>query len=166
MARIDSTPDVIFPLLVARLINQVSGLDASSCFLSLDPDEIPGATSGDYVVVVSPSPQFRFDQSIFTGAEEYGAMATWHAAITIHSTANIDEPGRDTEFLASQALGVTAKATQVAKAILGFDPVDGNGNYVLAQPIQPSDGAIDRPTRSQGSIQFGVEITFVWDLIS
>jgi hypothetical protein len=166
VARIDSTPDVIFPLLVDRLIDQVDGLGASNCFLSLEPDTVPGTISGDFCVIVSPAPHWRFDESLFDGGEEELAHVVWQVVFTIHCLANVDEAGRDAEFFTNKTLGVMRTATNVLKAILGFDPVDGDGNKVLAQPIQPSDGSIDRETRNQGFLQFGTSINFNWDLTS
>ena len=170
MARLEAgtTPNLIFTQIVARLIDQVSNASVSTCYLSLDPDDLPAASSGEFIFVVTPAVSGSFDGGLFDGGSQNQATTRWPVVVTVWSTVVRDEAGHDAQFLTHATLGVIAQGTLVVKALAGHDLQDAEDtpSEILAQPIFPSDAALDRraPPKGKGFIQFGFEIIFDWDL--
>lgn len=165
MARNASTLDEILLRVVARLIDQITDANASTCYISLDPDVLPAPNPGEIVYVVSPSPSGQFDESDQDAGGTDLAVVFWPLVITIHNTAINDETGHDTEFLTNASRGVVGKATGVLKALLAHDLQDASSNEILAQPLIASDAAVERvKSTRRGSIQFGFSMKILWDL--
>lgn len=163
MARISTTPEVVFQAIVDLLIANIEDATEDTCYLSLDPDLIRSSSS-DFVYVVSPNAACHFDEGLFDGGRLEQVHVTWPVAVTVHTIHNNDYPGEDGEFIGNASYGVMPPITNVAKYFLGADPTNDAGNYILAQPIFPYSGTIDRPTRSQGSMQLYGSVEFTWDL--
>ncbi len=169
MARaFSTTPDLIFTQIVARLIDQVSNANDSTCYISLDPDDLPAANAGEFIFVVTPAVSGNFDDGLFDGGGQSQTTVRWPVVVTVWSTVIRDASGHDTQFLTHATLGIIAQGTLVLKALAGHDLQDAEDtpSEILAQPIFPSDAALDRrdPPSGKGFIQFGFEVIFDWDL--
>ncbi len=169
MTRLSSTTlNLILTQIVARLIAQVSNANASTCYISLDPDDLPAASSGEFIFVVTPAVSGQFDGGLFDGGGQSQATVRWPVIVTVWSTVIRDESGHDAQFLTHATLGVIAQGTLVLKALAGHDLQDAEDvpSEILAQPIFPSDAALDRrdPPKGKGFMQFGFEVIFDWDL--
>lgn len=165
MARNESTLDAILLRVVARLIDQIADANASTCYLSLDPDTLPSPNPGEIVYVVTPASSGQFDESSLDGGGNALCVIQWPLVITIHNTAINDEVGHDAQFLTNSTRGVVGKTTGVLKALVAHDLQDASSNEILAEPLIPSDAAVERvPATKRGSIQLGFSMLIDWDL--
>lgn len=163
-----TTLDEILTQIVARLIDQITAATAATCYLSLDPDSLPAGNPGGTFFVVSPAIAGNFDGGMFDGGGQNQTTVVWPIVVTVWNTSILDESGHDTQFITNATLGVVVNGTLVLKALAGHDLQDTEvtPNEILAQPIFPSDAAIDRrePSKGKGFMQFGFNVTFDWDL--
>jgi hypothetical protein len=163
-----TTPDVIWPRIVDRLIDQITTATTSTCYLSLDPNRLPSPNPGEFIYVVTPAVSGQFDEGAFDGGGPDMATVRWPVVVTVHSIAMNDESGRDAEFIANATRGIVAKGTEVVKALAGHDLQDEEApsQDLLAQPIFPDNAALDRdnPQKGSGLIQFGFMVIFDWNL--
>jgi hypothetical protein len=162
--RVYTTPEYVFKKIVEAIREGVEGANSENCFLSLDPDDLERAISGAFAYVVSPNAACQFDPGLFDGGRQEQVVVTWPVAVTVHTLSNVDTPGEDAEFLGCGEESVCPPITLVAKVFWGLDPTNDDGNYILAQPVFPYSGHVDRPTRSRGSLQLFGEVKFGWDL--
>lgn len=168
MARTDTTLDEILTQVVARLRDQISDANDSTCYLSMDPNDLRAPNSGEFIYVVTPATSGRFDDGAFDGGGQSMTTVNWPIVVTVHSLAMLDETGRDASFITHATLGIVAKGTNILKALAGHDLQDAEDvpSEILDQPIFPSDAALDRsqPEKGKGLMQFGFMVVFDWDL--
>lgn len=167
MARSTTTLAEVLTRIVARIIAQVTDATVSTCYMSLDPMALPAPNPGDFIYVVSPHTNGQFDDRLFDGAGTSDVHVSWPIVVTIHSTAINDESGRDTEFLTNATRGIVTQAGLILKALAGHDLQESTDtDEILAQPIIPSDAALNRtqPEKGKGFMQFGFMVQFDWDV--
>jgi len=163
MARTNADPELILERIAARLIDQLEGVSAANCFAVLAPtrDAVPNAADFIYHVSLVSG---QFDSGAFDGGGNEQATVHAQLAVTIWSTRDLDQVGRDRKFLVDPGLGLLPKAKKVLLALSGHDLEDESGNELLDQPFFPADFHIERLERNLGSIQIGFSIVFDWDL--
>lgn len=161
MARIDSRLDTILLAIVARLIAQVSGADAASCYLSIDDGEIAGSAD-DFVLVVSPHGG-SFDDGALDGGGQNVAADYFAFSVTVYSAAMLDENHRDTVGLTDATRGLILKHREVLKALTVHDLLSGSDNILRDVPM-PTMYEFGKNGRGQIFVRQVFRLSFDWDL--
>ena len=161
MAYADSKIETILPLIVTRLISQLS-LSTATCFLG-DRDEEHSPNPGTAYYVVFPDGG-RFDDSLFAGGGREQLCADAIFGVKIISRLMLDRPGVATQVFTHATHGLMPKMHSVLDALAAFEPSSG-GNTLVREVVQPLDW--QGPTRkakdlSELIVRFGC--LFDWDL--
>lgn len=160
MAYSDSKLDVILPLIVTRLISQMSQ-SAATCFLGDPEEEYPNPGHVYYVVYFDGG---RFDDSLWGGGGREQLACDAIVGVKIVTRNQLDEPGRDNQKLNHATLGLFPRLHAVLDALAGFEIVSGSDPQVR-EVLQP----LDIPTRikrAKGSASLTVRFgcLFDWNL--
>lgn len=158
-----TTPDEVLLSIKRRLIDVIADGTDSSVYLSSVPDELP-PNAADFMYEVAFSGGQMLD-----GEMAGGGVNTIHVvgavAVTVHSTVQIDEAGRDDEYLTSGELGILPRVTQVLRALAVHDLENEGGEQILAEPMRPVDAQVPSHTpRRRGFSSVGFSVEFDWDL--
>lgn len=153
--------DDILTAIVTRLRSQL-GLDAATCFLSLNPDNTPNPNPGTFFLVVSPMAG-DFDEGNFAGGATQQATIQAGVIVRVYSPVQVDEPHHDTEWLTNTTLGIIERMRLVLKALAGHD-LENNGEGILSQPIFPQSQTFGRFDRSLGYGELTFTVLFDWNL--
>lgn len=169
MARetVSSTLDTILTRVHARLITVCTGSTHNNTYLSTVSLELP-PSSDEVVFEISPSQSLTFDDPHFTGAGRNAMHVSFQINVTIHSTVQSDEVGRDTEYLTHADRGIVKYMTAVLSALADHDLLDLDGNQLLSQPLRPLQAHIPpKDDRSRGyvTLVFGCEFDWYIDPI-
>lgn len=155
--------DAILSAIVARLIAQVSGCNAATCYLCLNPDAVPSPNPGDFVYVVAPTGG-EFDDALFDGGGQNQATVNAGVIVKIHSPVQLDEARHDAQFLTHSTLGVLEKSRLVMKALADWSPADGGANEITRNPLIPANYGITHSQRQLGAVELTFHLTYDWDL--
>lgn len=162
MARDKGTFDAILLAVVARLIDQVGGFNAATCYLSLNPDALPMPNPGTIICVVAPT-SGAFDEAMFEGGGIEQTNSVSGIIVKIHSPVQLDEVHRDAVFLTDESLGLIGKVRLIIKALADWSPTVG-ADEQTRDPLIPSDFAFTRNSRSLGACELTFRLSFDWDL--
>jgi hypothetical protein len=163
MARISTTPDVILARIKARLIDQVDGATAHTCWITDDPDAVPAPAPAKQWYVVAPATEGTFRAGEFDGGGQNQMTVDTRIAITVHNIEMLDQVGRSEVWYGGR--GILPAGLPVLKAIAGYDLTDASGNQILAQPIFPASFNMERDTKNKrGSLMLTFDIVFDWDM--
>ena len=160
--RIATTQDAVLLAIVDRLRLQLS-LSNSQCFLSVQPEAQPTVNQNLWMTV-SPE-DGRIDESAFAGGGQETLFEETFAVITIFSAMRLDRPEHSISFLTEAARGVLIAKRKVLKALAGFDPVNGDGDLILNEPMIPT--SCPRPLNDRqriGDVQLWFSLSYRWDM--
>lgn len=165
MARSLGKLKVILPAVVDRLIDQIEGVTKANCYVALNPDSLPNGGVGGILYVVSPT-SGRFDDAYFEGGGVEQLFANAGLVVKIHSPLQLDQAGRDIEFLTDEAHGILDRATDVLAALSNWSPEDVSGNPQTRDPLYPMGYTLTRAGRSIGAIELEFACNFDWNVTS
>lgn len=159
------------PLLLAvveQLKAEISGLEESTCFISLNPDDEPADTPGSLWITVSPGGG-QFDKELWTGGGREQATVDTTFTVAVHSPVQLDQKGRDVEVLTNESLGVLQMLDQVIDTLSGWDYITDLGDPTeethTRDPLVPSGWTYpQRPTDRHGWIGMVFEVKFDWEM--
>lgn len=147
---------------VARLIAQVSGLNASTCFIS-DSPEPPAASQNNLFVTVAPVGS-RFDEEAQVGAGAAELIEYAGVSVTIWSDMKLDRNEQAKYLLTDASRGLLAVKKAILKALVGHNLQVSGGDGLVAymravncSPPGYTQGGLGRMT-----LMFSTE--FLWDL--
>ena len=158
----ETTPELVYERTVDRVKDIVPDANPATCFLSLNPHVTP-PTPGQFFYVITPPP-FQVDQGCFEGGGNEQLQIRQIFTVTICSAVQLDHPQQDTQFLIHGALGVIKRWSHVLKALSNHELADTDGNWILAEPIRPTEGVAYKDDRTLGAMQLGFEICYDIDL--
>jgi len=164
MARVDSSPDEILTAFINRIISKVGDATADSCFISDDPDEIPAANPSDWIYVVSMSPTGSFHEGNMVGGGRNQITVETKLILTVHSTAQNDEPGHAVRMFTDPTRGLLPKLGVCLWALAIEELTNPAGDNILSHPLHPDQYHWMRKDRTQSNIQQGFDVEFDWDL--
>ena len=162
MARIDSRLDTILTAIVDRLIAEVTGANAASCYLAIEGEDEISGNPGEFILVVSPGGG-NFDDGALDGGGQNQATDYFDFAVKVYSSVMLDQFGRDTTALTDATKGLIAKHFDVLQALTVFDLTDGTDN-ILRDVIMPRNYEFGRNGRGQGYVRQAFRLSFDWDL--
>lgn len=164
--RIPSTLDQILLATINRLIDKIASANPGNTYLSLQHEDDLPPNASDVAYEVSPSMNFRFVPGEFTGGGHNMIHTLTHILVTPHIIIDKDQEGRDTYFLTHAARGACKRLTDILRALSAFEPLNDDGEYLLAQPMRPLEGQIPpKRDRTSGLVDIAFEIEFDWDII-
>lgn len=158
-----TTPDEVLLSVKRRLIDVIADGTDSSVYLSSVSSELP-PNAADFMYEVA------FEGGSFGDAEMAGGgTSTLHVVgsvvVSIHSTVQIDETGRDDSYLASRELGILPRATSVLDALAVHELENELGEWILSEPMRPVDTQVPSHTdRRRGFASVGFSVEFDWDI--
>jgi len=161
MARIDSRLDTILLAIIARLIAEVDGADAASCFLAIDDEQVTGNADG-FILVVSPNGG-NFDDGALDGGGQNQATDYFTFSVTVYSTTNLDMGGQDSAALTDTALGLIAKHRDVLQALTVHDLLSGSDNILRDVPM-PTTYDFGKSGRGLCYVRQSFKLSFDWNL--
>ena len=165
MARLSyTTPTLVYTSIVDRLIASIPMANPTTCFLSLNPDIRP-PMPGRFFYVVSLPPG-SVDLPNFEGGGNEFIELRQIFTVSINSTVMLDKPQTDVEFLTHQTLGILTEWLRVLNALSNHELLDSSSNEILAEPMRPTEIALEKRTREIGSMQCGFEVCYDVDLSS
>lgn len=154
----------LLPLIVARLVEHIPGMNEATCFVSLNPRLHPDPTPGNVWLTVTPGAG-SFEEGQWDGGGRWVAEADTTFTVTAHSPLQLDERGRDTVFLHESSMGLLVVMDQVLEALAGYDPVDELNQQCLIEAVQPNGWDMpERQVDTLGSIGLVFTVKFDWDL--
>lgn len=167
MARVSGKLDAILAAIVARIIAQVSGANAATCYLCLNPDTLPVPNPGDFVYVVAPTSGRFDDRNWDGGGQDQATVDPAGVVVKIHSALQLDEAQREATFLTDTTHGILEKWRLVVKALTAPDwnpAASGSGDILVRDPLIPADFAMTRSNRGLGAIEQNFRFSFDLDL--
>lgn len=162
--RVPATQDAILLAVVARLQTELS-LSPSECFLSCHPEATPSVNHNLWMTVSAEDGQI--DGSAFAGGGKATLFEETFAVVTIFSAMRLDRTEHSTSFLTDTARGVLIHKRKVLKALAQFDPTNGDGNFILNEPMIPT--SCPRPLNDRqriGDVQLWFSLSYQWDMTS
>lgn len=160
-----STLDTILTRLHARIIAACAAATDDNTYISTVSSELL-PNPDEVVFELSPSQSITFEDGHFTGAGRYAMHVVCQLNVTIHSTIQQDEVGRDTIYLTNSDRGIIKYMTQVLSALADHDLLDASGNQLLSHPLRPMQAYIpprDDRTRGYVTMSFGCEFDWYID---
>lgn len=160
-----STPDIILTRAHSRIVaacdsatNDNTYISTTSTELPPNPDEIM------YEIGLAPTLSFEYDGGgHFTGAGRNAVHVKGQLSVTIHSTLQADEVGRDLQFLTHADRGIIQYMTEILNALTGHELLDESGNELLSQPLRPIQAHIPpKDDRSRGYVTILFDLEFDW----
>jgi hypothetical protein len=131
-----------------------------------DDDESEGPTKADQYVLIRVSPG-RVVKASFVGTGRVASRMERDITVTLWTRLAADEQRSDAEWLSHPSIGHLQAEHKLWDALLGFQPVDDDGDWIVAAPIVPE--SVDAPKKARrrkgwghSSVRFTVE--FVLDL--
>lgn len=160
--RVNTTQIAVLQAVVARLQAALT-LSDLQCFLSVHAE--PNATV-DQNLWITVSPEMgHFDDDLFAGAGRNAVAENTWAVITIFSEPRLDRTGRDDVLLADPVVGVLSMKHRAINALTGFDPVNGDSNFILMEPMSPTNSPKPLSDRKKiGDVQLWFSTNFTWDI--
>ena len=158
--------------IVTRLIAEISGFNASTCFLTCQPlQELPeNIKTGAVVCSVSPAGG-PFDESAYAGGGENVLIEDAAVHVVLYNNVRTDRRRHDVESLTKASEGLLTVKRLVLKALAGHRLQDGSSNELLVEhgvmPIQsdsPRSQWDDEKRRGIGDIGLLFRTPFLWDL--
>ena len=162
MARQSGKLDEILNAIVIRLRDQISDFNSSNCYLSMDPDAIP-QSPGEFTCVVAPT-SGSFEEAFLDGGGQQQCTSAGGFVAKVHSPVQLDDLGRDVEFLTHDSLGLIELMRLVLKALVAWSPKDDLGNELTRDPLLPANFAFTRTRRSLGAVEITFHLSHDWDL--
>ncbi len=168
MANGSDTLDDLLNAVIARLVQQIPECQTSNTFLCMDAWDVPGPSSGRYIVAVAPlAGSFPEGNTVGGGEEDLRVQTGFD--VVIHSALVLDQPKRETAFFTDQAKGVIQMMTAVLRALTNWTPVDSNGSHLVADAIAPTTFSFGRKKGSKTGARLGSagiewHLSFDWDL--
>lgn len=152
----------ILNAVVARLISQISGLTASTCFLSDAPEPAANVT-GSTFLTVAPSGS-RFDEEAQIGAGEQELIEYAGVSVTIFTKMQLDRVEHATSLLTEETRGLLAMKKSVLKALVGHNlqVAAGDGLVAYMRAVNASAPGYTQSGLGRLSLMFSTE--FLWDL--
>lgn len=161
---IPTTQDVVLDRVVARLIAQVSGLNAANCYQTVEP--YPSADVGHGTFChVSPGPG-QYGQEALAGGginTPFENASTW---VTVFTRVRLDQPNHAERILKDASRGLLTFKRLILKALVGHNLLDANGNPLLIDYIYPTQ-ATQPQLNEQDKVAFvsvAFNTNFEWDL--
>lgn len=133
---IGTTPDLILLAFLRQLQGSMEA-DRESIFLTAQENgtdyEPPSAAPGLFIYTLTPGP-IQFDGTIIDGGGNSTLASKIPIVVTVWSTVQLDETGRDTVALTDAQHGIVPRLTQVLGALSQFYPDDGTGAALIKEP--------------------------------
>lgn len=159
---IATTLEPVLLRILDRLIDQIREANKVNTYLSTLPNELFPNPS-EYMFEVSPGEQWSFDPGHMTGAGKNALHAVGSVKITIHHTGQLDQAGRDTEYLTGSVRGVMRLVTKVLDALSNHELADSDERPLLSQPLQPKAMYIPpKDDRRKGFVTIEFSCEFDW----
>jgi hypothetical protein len=140
-ARLPSYLEDILAAIAAQLASATS-LPPSAIHMTLDPNEPPPVKTGQTMLTYCPA-SFPLDQPEFAGASIVAPTFNGVLEVSLWIRVLLDQPGRAEAYLTNQVKGglalmrkIMGSNTQPSTGLLGFDPLDDQGNPLLKQPMR------------------------------
>ena len=150
---------------IVKQLQTALGLTESACFLSVHPEAQPTVNQNVWLTV-SPE-DGQFDDGAWGGGGQAVLIENTWAVITIFSAMRLDRPEHDVAFLTDVVRGVLTVKRKVLKALGTFDPVNSSADFILCQPMAPTNSP--RPLNDRlriGDCQLWFSTIFLWDIES
>jgi len=135
-----------------------------TCFLSLDPDQLP-PSPGDMICIVAPL-NGTFGQDYFTGGGKEQMQVDSGFVVKIHSPLVLDEVQREADFLTDQSLGVISVARQVLNILSEWAPTNEDGDQIIRDLVSPSSFSFTRSNERIGAVELMFRLNFDWNVTS
>jgi len=140
-ARLPSYLEDILAAVAAQLAS-ATGLPPSAIHMTLDPNEPPPVKTGQTMVTYTPT-NFPLDLPEFAGAGIVAPTFNGVLEVSVWLHILLDQPNRAEAYLTNQLKGglalmrkIMGSNTQPTTGLLGFDPLDDQGNPLLKQPMR------------------------------
>ena len=138
-------------------------VDPSLCFLSLQSDEetVGRAPSDQFVKIYLE--EFPAFQAGLTGGGNELLMIEGIWVISIFSRYAADVDWADDSYILDSSNGLLVKWDELLESIHMFDPTDGDGNFLLVEPMRLATGyrmVKQKPIAGWGRIGAPFEIKF------
>lgn len=156
--------------IVARLRDILKPANEATCYLSLDPDEVPSGP-GDHCYSVSPL-SGKAREGAWEGAGIRGLAVHSGCIVTIHLPTLSDELTRDVVAITGESLGLIRKASAVISALApstADDPavrgwIPTKEDYSLTSPFRFLGYSLHRhENKAIRSIELTFQFEFDWD---
>lgn len=155
-----STLDVILVRVHARIIAACPSATNDNTYISTVSSELP-PSSDERMLEIAPSQVWTFEPGHFTGAGRNAVHMIGQISVTIHTTLQADEVGRDLQFLTHSDRGIIILMNEVLNALSDHDLVDASGNELLSHPLRPSQAHIPpRDDRTRGFLTLLFDVEF------
>jgi hypothetical protein len=165
MARIPTTQSTVLERVVARIIEAVPPLNATTCFLSLDP-EPDQRLSQNLFCTVSPMGG-EFDQGALAGGGFHTPFENSGVIVSVWSAMALDRPEHAAKVLNDATRGLLRIKRKLLRALTGHDLLDADGNGILIDLMAPLQAQHPRAGSSHEKLT-GFSLTFStnfeWDL--
>lgn len=162
VVRVSTTPATILTRVTDRILAEVAEATPHNTYVSTRDDELP-PNPDEVMFQLGMSVHSDVEQELVTGAGNQDIHLRHQISVTIHSTVQRDEVGRDLQYLTDDSQGMLQRVTSVLGALSGHDLVDGSGNELLAQPLRPSKVVVPpRDDRRRGKVTVLFDVEFDW----
>ena len=142
---IPTSLDVILPVLRARLVS-VTGLPAERVG-ALQRNDVPFNAHGDNYVFLRVEDS-SFDMADIIGAGRIDSREEVLLSLTVRSRLATDEANMDWKWLTDESYGNLRLRHRCIDALLCFQPLDDDGNWLVTEPIKPT--TTRRPRKEEG----------------
>jgi hypothetical protein len=159
MPRIATTPKAIVSAVVARIVDQVGGLSADTCYVA-HPRQAFRVSPGDVFATV------WLDGATLDAGQLDGGQVTAAGSIsvTIHSAVLLDQAGRDGLALSDAGRGVLATIDDVLGALALYD-LESAGEKILRRPLRPMEVKAPRGDTSTRDLHAAARTVIVFDAL-
>lgn len=174
MPQIPTTQDVVLTKILERIRSQVTyvvdgqnvAFNETTMFLAWSADQAAESQpSHNYVWGCVVPLQGTPGDAEFIGAGKNFLNEYTGCTVMFFTTRRADQGGH-AKYVMTDTAGLLAMKRKILKALTEFIPVDGSGNLLLTNPMQPI--SCDPPRRPDGSQIADLAVTFTtdfeWDL--
>lgn len=151
----------ILKALKARLIAKM-GFPQERVLISLQALNPPFRSQAEQYCILFPSAG-HFPEEIFEGSGRVETRTVRRTSAVLWTRSGLDEEDRDEIRLTDQSLGHLDFEHKMFDALIAFQPVDSQNNWLVYQPIKPQ--AISAPMKAQDILWIASEFQFDVDYI-
>lgn len=162
---ISTTKDEVLDRVLARLIDQVSNFNESTCFLSVNAEPVQNTRHNLYAKV-SPTAG-SFEEGVLIGGGVNTVFYDGGVAVTVFSDIKLDRVDHDSSLMNDESRGLFVLETKILKALAGYMLTNSDGSDILTAhmfPLNDTSPQRNQDPHKHGDFQLVFSTNFDWDM--
>jgi hypothetical protein len=160
MARTDGEQGDILEAITKALIDNIGGLSAKNCFISIYPNP-PYKIPDNLFVTVSPAAS-NYPEEFTSGGGQNQCTEDSSVLVTIFSRFQCNRAGQEREALNDQNRGILQMKRSILKTLCSLD-LTVNANFELRNQMQPKRCGAPEYVGDEQLLTVSMEFSVTWD---